>query len=104
MDEKGIPETSEWAQKLGCGARVKKADAVDSKPGYVYDSTRQDPGSDAWGRLPRPGTAEIFEYPGCKSGRIVADVVRVSKGHTEGLEPNVTEQIVKLMLAAKKRK
>jgi hypothetical protein len=101
MDEKGLPETSEWAQKLGCGARVKKPDVVDTKAGYVYDSTRQDPGSDAWGRLPRPGTAEVFEYPHCKGGRIVADVVRESKGHTEGLEPHVTEQLIKLMLSAK---
>jgi hypothetical protein len=101
MDSKGIPETSEWAQRLGCGARVRKADVVDTKPGYVYDSTRQDPGSDAWGRLPRPGTAEVFEYPHCRGGRIVADVVREGKGHTEGLEPHVTEQLIKLMLSAK---
>jgi len=101
MDDKGIPETSDWAQKLGCGARVRKPDVVDTKAGYVYDSTRQDPGSDGWGRLPRPGTAEVFEYPHCSGGRIVADVVRESKGHTEGLEPHVTEQLIKLMLSAK---
>jgi hypothetical protein len=53
--------------------------------------------------LPRPGTAEVFEYPNCKDGRIVADVVRESKGHTEGLEPLVTEQLIKLMLSAKKQ-
>jgi len=104
MDAKGMPETSEWANKLGCGARVKKADVVDPKAGYVYDSTRQDPGSDAWGHLPRPGTAEIYEYPKCKGGRVVADVVRVSKGHTEGLEPHITEELVKLMLSAKPEK
>jgi hypothetical protein len=28
--------------------------------------------------------------------------VRVEKGHTEGLEPQVTEQLIKLMLSAKK--
>jgi pimeloyl-ACP methyl ester carboxylesterase len=102
MDAKGIPETSAWAAKLSCGARVRRADVADAKAGYVYDSTRQDPGSDAWGRLPRPGTADVFEYPNCKGGRIVADVVRQDKGHTEGLEPHVTEQLVKLMLSAKK--
>ncbi|MEO8025451.1 MAG: alpha/beta hydrolase [Bryobacteraceae bacterium] len=101
MDAKGMPETSTWAEKLGCGARAKKADVVDTKAGYVYDSTRQDPGSDAWGHLPRPGTAEVFEYPNCKGGRVVADVVRLSKGHTEGLEPHVAEQIIQLMLSAK---
>jgi pimeloyl-ACP methyl ester carboxylesterase len=101
MDAKGLPEMSEWAKTLGCGARVRKPDVVDTKAGYVFDSTRQDPGSDAWGRLPRPGTAEVFEYPHCTSGRIVADVIRESKGHTEGLEPHVTEQLIKLMLSAK---
>ncbi len=104
MDAKGLPETSEWAQKLGCGPRVRKADVVDTTAGYVYDSTRQNPGSDAWGRLPRPGTAEIYEYPHCKGGRIVADVVREDKGHTEGLEPHITEQLIKLMLSAKSGK
>ena len=102
MDAKGLPETSAWAAKLGCGARVRRADVVDSKAGYVYDSTRQDPGSDGWGRLPRPGAADIFEYPNCKGGRVVADVIRLDKGNTEGLEPHVTEQLIKLMLSAKK--
>lgn len=102
MDAKGLPESSAWATKYGCGPRVHITDIVDTKAGYVYDSTRQDPGSDGWGRLPRPGTAEVFEYPRCKNGRIVADVVRDSKGHTEGLEPHVTEELIKLMLSAKK--
>lgn len=102
MDSKGLPETSEWAAKLGCGARVRVKDVVDRKPGYVYDSTRQNPGSDGWGHLPAPGTAEVFEYQKCPGGRVVADVVRLNKGHTEGLEPHVTEQLIKLMLSAKK--
>jgi len=102
MDDKGIPETSEWAAKYGCGARVRRPDVVDTEPGYVYDSTRQNPPNPAWGLLPRPGTADVFEYPHCKNGRVVADVVRLDKGHTEGLEPHVTEQLIKLMLSAKK--
>ncbi|HEY1342980.1 MAG TPA: alpha/beta hydrolase [Bryobacteraceae bacterium] len=102
MDDKGLPETSAWAAKYGCGARVRRTDVVDAKPGYVYDSTRQNPPNPSWGLLPRPGTAEVFEYPHCKGGRVVADVVRVEKGHTEGLEPQVTEQLIKLMLSAKK--
>jgi hypothetical protein len=102
MDDKGLPETSTWAQKNNCGARVRLPDVVDTKPGYVYDTRSQDPGSDSWGRLPRGGTAEVFEYKGCQGGRVVADVVRIGKGHTEGLEPHVTEQLIKLMLSAKK--
>jgi pimeloyl-ACP methyl ester carboxylesterase len=102
LGDQPIPDASPWAAKFGCGARVELPDVVDTKAGYVYDSTRQDPGSDAWGRLPRGGTAEVFEYPHCRDGRIVADVVRMGKGHTEGLEPHVTEQLIKLMLSAKK--
>jgi len=102
MDEKGMPETSAWAEKYGCGARVRLPDVVDTKAGYVYDSTRQNPGADSWGHLPKPGTAQVIEYPRCRNGRIVADVIRVGKGHTEGLEPQVTEQLIKLMLSAKK--
>ena len=54
-----------------------------------------------WGLKARPGTAEVFVYPGCEKGRVVADIIRNDKGHTEGLEPNVTEQIVKLMLSVR---
>jgi hypothetical protein len=102
LGDQPIPDASPWATKLGCGARVRQPDVIDTKAGYVYDGTRQDPGSDAWGRLPRPGAAEVFEYPKCKDGRLVADVVRMDKGHTEGLEPRVTEQLVKLVISAKK--
>lgn len=102
MDDHGIPETSAWAAKLNCGERTRRPDVVDTKPGYVYDGTRQNPPNPAWGLLPRPGTAEVFVYPKCKDGRLVADVVRLEKGHTEGLEPNVTEQLIKLMLSAKR--
>ena len=102
LGDQPIPAESPWAAKLGCGARVQRPEVVDTKAGYVYDSTRQTPGSDAWGRLPRGGTAEVFEYPRCKGGRVVADVVREGKGHTEGLEPHVTEQLIRLMLSAKK--
>jgi hypothetical protein len=44
-------------------------------------------------------TLEV-KYPHCKNGRIVDDVVRIGKGHT-GLEPHVTEELIKLMLSAK---
>jgi pimeloyl-ACP methyl ester carboxylesterase len=102
MDAKGMPETSAWAAKYTCGPRVERPDVVDDKAGYVYASSSQERNSDSWGRLPRPGTAKVYVYPNCKDGRVVADVVRMSKGHTEGLEPHVTEQIIKLMLSAKK--
>jgi hypothetical protein len=101
MDDKGLPGTSEWATRLTCGTRSKPEQITDAKAGYVYDSTRQNPPNPAWGLPPAPGKAEVYVYSGCKEGRIVADVVRTDKGHTEGLEPNVTEELVKLMLSAK---
>ncbi len=101
MDDKGLPETSAWAAKLGCGARRGAQEIVDSKPGYVYDSTRQNSPNPAWGLLPAPGKAQIYAYSDCKDGMVVADVMRVDKGHTEGLEPKITEELVKLMLSAK---
>jgi poly(3-hydroxybutyrate) depolymerase len=100
MDEKGLPVASEWASKNGCGSRRKSEEIGDTKAGYVYDSTRQNPPNPPWGLLPRPGTAQVFQYPNCTGGRVVADVVRLEKGHTEGLEPNVTEALVKLMISA----
>jgi hypothetical protein len=100
MDDKGMPETSAWAAKFSCGSRLKPQEIVDTKAGYVYDGTRQNPPNPPWGLLPRPGKAEVYIYPNCKDGRVVADVVRLEKGHTEGLEPGITEELVKLMLSA----
>jgi hypothetical protein len=51
--------------------------------------------------LQRPGVQVWFVYEGCENGDLVADVIRMDKGHTEGLEPNVTEEIVKMMMRAK---
>lgn len=95
-----LPSTSAWAEKYGCGGRLSQRTVVDAEPGYVHDGGRQNPGSRAWGLLPRPGTAEVFVYPNCRSGPVAADVVRIDKGHTEGLEPAVTEALVALMLSA----
>lgn len=101
MDDKGLPETSAWAAKFNCGPRGAAQEIVDTKAGYIYDRSRQTPPNPAWGLLPRPGKAQIFAYPGCTAGRVVADVVRLEKGHTEGLEPNISEALVRLMLSAR---
>jgi hypothetical protein len=95
----GLPETSPWAARYGCAARVRRPDIVDTRAGYVT-ATDQSRGP-GWGRLARPGTAEAFVYPNCRDGKVVADFVRLDKGHTEGLEPNVLEEIVKLMVSAR---
>jgi pimeloyl-ACP methyl ester carboxylesterase len=101
IDDKGIPEASEWAKKLSCGPRQAALEIVDRKAGYVYDSSRLREMNTAWGLLPAGGKAQILTYSNCKDGRVVADVVRLEKGHTEGLEPNITEELVKLMVNAK---
>jgi hypothetical protein len=95
----GLPDTSPWAQKYGCSTRVRRPDVVDTRAGYVT-ATDQSRGP-SWGRFARPGTAEAFVYPNCRDGKVVADFVRLDKGHTEGLEPNVLEEIVKLMASAR---
>lgn len=100
----GPPKESKWAQKLGCGPQTRRADVVDVKGGYVSDSRPQQNPNKIWGLKPGPGSAQLYVYPNCKDGHVVADIVRMDKGHTEGLEPNVTEEIVKLMLAASERK
>jgi hypothetical protein len=100
MDDKGFPETSDWAKKYACGPKSQAREVVDTKGGYVYDTSRIRELLPAWGLLPGPGTAQIFVYPNCKDGRVVADVARIDKGHTEGYEPKITEEIIKLMVSA----
>ena len=94
----GLPETSPWAERYGCAARVRRPDLIDTRPGYVT-ATDQSRGP-SWGRFARPGRAEAWIYPDCRDGKVVADIVRLDKGHTEGLEPVVTEEIVRLIVAA----
>jgi hypothetical protein len=95
-----LPETSPWAEKYGAGKRVRLPDVVDTEPGKIYDRQSEGRSSPAWGLYPRPGTAEVYVYSDARDGRVIADVVRLDKGHTEGLEPNVTEQLIKLMVSA----
>jgi hypothetical protein len=54
----------------------------------------------SWGGKPAPGTAQVYVYPNGRDGLVIADVVRLDKGHTEGLEPRVTEELIKLMVSA----
>jgi hypothetical protein len=101
MDEKGVPATSTWAAKYQCGERKDGGQIVDAKAGYVYDSGRLNLLRPGWGLLPAPGRAQLYTFPACAQGRVVADMVRIDKGHTEGLEPKVTESLIQLMLSAK---
>lgn len=96
-----LPKMSERAQRYGCDATARRREIVDVRAGYVHDGTRQNPGTKAWGLLPRPGKAEVLTFRGCRDRRLVADVVRIDKGHTEGLEPKITEELVKMMLSAR---
>jgi pimeloyl-ACP methyl ester carboxylesterase len=93
----GLPRTSKWAAKLGCKAQAQPFSIIDRYPGYIYDSRTQTNTNPIWGRQARPGSAQVYLYPACAEGRFVADIVRLDKGHTEGLEPQITEAIVKLI-------
>ena len=93
-----LQPTSAWAEKLGCGPRANKIEIVDAEPGYVWDYQRA--GYKVWGMKARPGKTEEYVYPACRDHRVVADFVRLDKGHTEGLEPKVTEAIVRTMVSA----
>jgi pimeloyl-ACP methyl ester carboxylesterase len=95
-----LPETSPWAEKYGAGPRVRMPDVVDTEKGQIFDTTREGKSTPAWGLYPRPGTAEVWNYPGARDGRVIADVVRLDKGHTEGLEPKITEELVKMIVSA----
>jgi pimeloyl-ACP methyl ester carboxylesterase len=95
-----LPATSPWAEKYGAGSRLRMPDIVDTEPGQIYDTLREGKSTPAWGLYPRPGTAEVYVYPHARDGRVIADVVRLDKGHTEGLEPRVTEELIRMMVSA----
>jgi pimeloyl-ACP methyl ester carboxylesterase len=95
-----LPETSPWAERYGAGARVRDADVVDTEPGQVHDGRFEGRYVQSWGREPRAGTANVWTYPGARDGRVIADAVRLDKGHTEGLEPNITRRLLELMVSA----
>jgi hypothetical protein len=95
-----LPETSPWAERYGAGARVAGEDVVDEVGGQVHDGRFEGRYTKSWGREPRGGTAKVWTYPGARDGRVIADVVRLDKGHTEGLEPNVTRRLLELMVGA----
>jgi len=93
-----LPTTSPWAEKYGASARVRMPDVVDTEPGHVTGAT---PGrGPSWGREARPGTAEVYVYPNARDNRVIADIVRLDKGHTEGLEPRITETLIKMVVSA----
>ena len=92
-----LPETSPWAEKYDAGTRVRMPDVVDTEAGQIFDQSRDGYSTKAWGLKPGPGTAQVYVYPDARDGRVIADIVRLDKGHTEGLEPHVTEEIIKLM-------
>jgi hypothetical protein len=95
-----LPETSPWADRYGAGPRVRLPDVVDTEAGQVHDKLREGHSSPSWGLLPRPGVARVYAYADAAQDRVIADVVRLGKGHTEGLEPNITRTLLELIVAA----
>lgn len=95
-----LPEASPWAEKYGAGPRQRLADVVDTEAGQIYDRMREGKSNASWGLEARPGTAQVYVYPGARDGRVIADVLRLDKGHTEGLEPNITRTLIEMLVAA----
>lgn len=95
-----LPESSPWAERYGAGPRVRQPDVIDAQPGQVHDGRFEGRYLASWGREPRPGVAHVWTYPAARDGRVIADVVRIDKGHTEGLEPNVMRALLDLMVSA----
>lgn len=95
-----LPETSMWAEKYGASPRVRLPDVIDVEPGQIHDTGREAYSTKEWGLKPGPGTAQAWLYPNARDGRVIADVVRLNKGHTEGLEPRVTNLLVHMIANA----
>ena len=95
-----LPTDSPWADRYGAGPRQEQPAVVDDDKGQVHDGRYEGRYKKSWGREPRPGTAKVWVYPGASDGRVIADVVRLDKGHTEGLEPNVTRRLLELAVSA----
>ena len=94
-----LPDTSMWAERNGAGPRVRQPDVVDDQPGKIHDARYDANPTLSWGRKPTPGTAQVWVYPSGLAGRVIADVVRLDKGHTEGLEPRITQELIRLMVS-----
>ena len=58
VDEKGVPETSDWATKYGCGARVEAAGDRRRQGGLRLRQQRLNLMRPGWGLLPAPGKAK----------------------------------------------
>ncbi|HEX2849783.1 MAG TPA: hypothetical protein VHN98_04485 [Acidimicrobiales bacterium] len=95
-----LPSSSPWAERYGAGPRQQLADVVDEAGGQVHDGRFEGRYKNSWGREPRGGVAKVWVYPNARDGRVIADVVRVDKGHTEGLEPNITRRLLELVTGA----
>lgn len=95
-----LPEASPWAEKYGAGPKQRLADVVDTEAGQIYDRMREGKSNASWGLAACPGTAQVYVYPNARDGRVIADVVRLDKGHTEGLEPNITRRLLEMLVSA----
>ncbi|MGI1678815.1 MAG: hypothetical protein K6L75_08795 [Cellvibrionaceae bacterium] len=102
MGTAGIPDTSPLADRFSCDEKKRQPDIVDTVAGKVYDTRSEETGRpprEGWGGKPGPGTAQVYTFPNCANGELVADVIRLDKGHTEGLEPKITEKLVEMMVS-----
>jgi hypothetical protein len=81
-------------------AKRRLQDVVDEAPGQIHDTLSEGHSTPAWGLFPRPGTAQVSVFRDARDGRVIADVVRLDKGQTEGFEPRITGRLVRMVCEA----
>jgi len=95
-----LPETSPWAEKYGAVPRQRLGDVLDTEAGQIYDRLREGKSNASWGLEARPGTAQVYVYPSARDSRVIADVLRLDKRHTECLEPNIVRTLIDMVVSA----
>lgn len=93
-----LPDSSPWAEKYKCRGRTQLNPVADQLAGYVVADASVGPIEKK--SAPLPHIAQVFVYPHCKRGKLIADVLRLDRDHGDGLGPNVTEAIVKLIASS----
>ena len=96
-----LPTASERAKMYGCAATTQAPRGGRHQGRLRLRRHAAESGLEGLGAAAAARHGRDPYLRGCRDKRVVADVVRLDKGHTEGLEPRVTEELVKMMLAAR---
>jgi len=95
-----IPLTSPLAERYGAKRRRYVGEIVDEQAGHAPPPGFENDANPVWSYDGAPGCAQVYDFPETAGGRLVADIVRVSKGHLQSVEPRLTEEIVAMIVDA----